>query len=305
MIKKEFTLKINQLDEHDILNIPVIQYIFDNETGYKFLLTGSVHGDEPTSTAALWYLNEEITRITNAKIITIIPCVNILAARANNRLIPIEETDLNRVFPGRIDGNLGERIAAQLAILLAEHDVLIDIHTAGWCTPFILIDTIRDNNFFNKIANWVINADLPVIKEMDSSQAELQGLDKSWSALAVNQNKPSITMELSGLKKLEPKSAKIGAKALITLLNCYNHKNTSSQIDLPHRIEIYSNTSGYFEFFPNPGDQIKEKEILGNIRNIKGEIIEEIISNTNGLLLAAQPISSVFVGSWLITISTL
>src|SRR5207247_10005146 len=80
----------------------------------RVLLTGTLHGDEVTAAACLWQVKERLESSFSPVALTIIPCVNRLAAQASSRIIPNEQVDLNRCFPGRSDGSLGERLAAAL-----------------------------------------------------------------------------------------------------------------------------------------------------------------------------------------------
>jgi predicted deacylase len=273
--------------------------------GTRILITSALHGDEPTSTAALWYLAELLGRESFEGSVTLLPNVNLAGVRLSSRLIPLEETDVNRSFPGRSDGCLSERLAARLVELLAEHDALIDVHTAGWCVPFVLLDVIRDAGLRGGVANWAKTSGLPVIGEMAPALAELQALDRSWSACAISQDKPALTLELTGFHTLDSECAKLGGKVLMELV-----KNASSvsrkpreSFTLPHRLEIYSNHGGLFEAFCKPGAQLKDGETIGVVRSLDGKILENIASKQAGFLLALQPISAVHVGSFLATMA--
>src|SRR5262249_10996048 len=149
---------------------------------------------------------------------TLIPCVNQLAMRASVRQIPLEGSDLNRQFPGRMDRTLGERLAAALVKLLGEHDALIAVHTAGTSTLVILLAHIEDERVAGRVAAWATTSGLPVLGEMPAEQSNLQGLDRSWSAWATRLGKPAVTMELAGFHRLETEAARMGAAALLAML---------------------------------------------------------------------------------------
>ena len=237
--------------------------------------------------------------------VTVLPCVNVLGLRASARLIPLEDTDLNRCFPGRPDGNLAERLAAALVALLECHDVLIDVHTAGWCIPFVLLDQISDRALGARVARWAASASLPVIGEMKADWASLQGLDQSWSAWAITQGKPALTLELAGFHTLDSTCAKLGGDVLMNLVRAAPGL-ISEPADpplLPSRFEVYANSSGLFEAFRKPGDRLLKEETIGVIKSVDGTIRETVRAGQEGLLLALQPISAVHVGSFLATLA--
>lgn len=278
--------------------------------GPKILVTAGMHGDEVTSIGALWYLEKKIERETFKGEVSIIPCVNPSAVKASSRLIPIENSDVNRSFPGRHDGSLAERIADTLVKLMNEYDVLIDVHTAGWCTPFIIVDNTPDKELHNRIIQWVKTTKVIIVGEMGDSEAELQGLDKSWSAWVLSKEKSACTFELPGFHKLEHEFAETGAEDLFTLIKnteivmkTENESILTSDI-LPTRVETYSNTAGIFESIKKPGDLINTGELIGWIKSLKGETSSEVLAKNKGIILALQPISAVQIGSWLVTIAS-
>ena len=63
------------------------------------------------------------------------PLANPLAMQADKRNAPFDQLDLNRAFPGAVDGSYTERLAQILADAgLANIDYVIDLHGGGsWC----------------------------------------------------------------------------------------------------------------------------------------------------------------------------
>lgn len=288
------------------LTLQGMQYRFGSPKNKRILITGGVHGDEPTAIAALWYLIEKLRNesIKNCTV-TIIPCVNELSTMASNRTIPLDGTDLNRCFPGRKDGSHAERLAATLAKVIQNHDALIDVHTAGWCIPFILIDEIRSADLVHRVESWALQAPIPVIGEMPQMEALLQGLDRSWSSYALSIGKPAFTLELSGFHTVESVCAKDGANILWGLLSQFvsMEKSPIKRRPFRKRREIFSETTGIFEAFVSPGMKIQKKGTIGVIRSLSGNVIQEITSEKNGLIIALQPISAVQIGSWVVTVA--
>lgn len=106
-------------------------------SGTRVTLVAGTHGDEgPWSALAM----KELLRHPAAALtgrVRIIPTANALAAEANARNATIDSPnsiDLDGCFPGNAAGSHTERLAAQLAPLIADSDVIIDLHGGGsWC----------------------------------------------------------------------------------------------------------------------------------------------------------------------------
>lgn len=105
--------------------------------GTRVTLIAGTHGDEgPWSALAIKTLLRHPIANLNGRI-RIIPTANALAAEADVRNSTIDSPnpiDLDSVFPGNPQGSHTERLAAHLAPLVADSDVIIDLHGGGsWC----------------------------------------------------------------------------------------------------------------------------------------------------------------------------
>lgn len=304
MNSERFEIAVGRDDAGQSTALVGTRYRF-SDSGPRVLVTGCVHGDEITSTGAIWYLGERLADAAIGGALTLIPCVNQLAARASQRQVPLEGADLNRKFPGRADGSLSERLAAALVSLLGAHDLLIDVHTAGWSSPFVLLDHVADPDLHARIWHWAARSGLPVIDEMPAGQSELQGLDRSWSAWAVRLGKPAVTMELSGFHRMETPAARRGGDALLAMLKAApGVARPAAPVDARIcRHEIHADCGGVFEALTEPGAQASAGQLLGRVRALSGDILQEIHTPLPGLILALEPTSAVHVGSWLATLA--
>jgi predicted deacylase len=99
-------------------------------------LLAGVHGDEgPWGSLAIRYLLEDIENSNLLGSMNIVPVANPLAMEADSRVSPIDNLDLNRVFPGDPKGSHTQRIAAILVEqALNGSDFVYDLHGGGsWC----------------------------------------------------------------------------------------------------------------------------------------------------------------------------
>jgi len=98
-------------------------------------ILGLCHGDEIVGKLVLDYLKNDLpSKIINGRVKLIY--ANLPAEKANKRYIDV---DLNRSFPGKIDGLLEERIAYELRPVISSCSYLLDIHsTSEWDEPFVV-----------------------------------------------------------------------------------------------------------------------------------------------------------------------
>ncbi len=100
------------------------------------LITAGVHGDEgPWGALAIRKLLQNTPSTALSGTLRIVTVANPLAMQADARNAPLDTLDLNRSFPGNVNGSHTERLAATLTTQALEGaEVVIDLHGGGsWC----------------------------------------------------------------------------------------------------------------------------------------------------------------------------
>jgi N-alpha-acetyl-L-2,4-diaminobutyrate deacetylase len=118
------------------LMLPVT--VVRNGEGPVALLTGANHGDEYEGPIALHdlALNLEPQEINGAVII--VPALNYPAFLAGTRTSPIDKANMNRIFPGKPNGTVSEKIADYFnSTLVPMADLVLDFHSGGKTINFL------------------------------------------------------------------------------------------------------------------------------------------------------------------------
>ncbi len=107
------------------------------DSGPLALLIAGTHGDEgPWSALAIGDALQRPADQLRGRL-RVVFTANPLAAAADARNAPVDApncVDLDGCFPGNAQGSHSERIAAALAPLIAECDIVLDLHGGGsWC----------------------------------------------------------------------------------------------------------------------------------------------------------------------------
>lgn len=111
--------------------------VVGSANGPSALLIAGTHGDEgPWSALAIRaFLDQSLDCLRGR--LRVVFTANPLAAQGNSRNAPIDSPnsiDLDGIFPGSSNGSHTERIAAFLAPIVAESDIVLDLHGGGsWC----------------------------------------------------------------------------------------------------------------------------------------------------------------------------
>lgn len=118
MIKKNRTVPDCVVDPKDMKRISIV--------------TG-IHGDELEGQYVCYELQRRINEQKNqlTGIVDIYPAMNPLGIDSITRGIPAFDLDMNRLFPGNIDGNMTEYIAAGIMKDVAGSGCVVDIHASN------------------------------------------------------------------------------------------------------------------------------------------------------------------------------
>ena len=105
--------------------------VVGTQPGPTLLVVGAVHGDEYEGPTAIPRFLAELDATALRGTVIGIPVLNEPAFYNTTRGNPDDQQNLARVFPGRPDGTVTERIAHAATALMARCDAFCDLHAAG------------------------------------------------------------------------------------------------------------------------------------------------------------------------------
>ncbi len=109
-----------------------------NGEGPSAILTGANHGDEYEGPIALQHLANSIDVDKIRGRVIIMPMTNYPAFLGATRVSPIDDLNMNRIFPGQADGSITRLIADYFSrVLLPMCEFVLDIHSGGKTLEFL------------------------------------------------------------------------------------------------------------------------------------------------------------------------
>ena len=201
---------------------------------------------------------------------------------------------MNRIFPGKSDGTVTEKIADYfLNNLVPEADIVLDFHSGGKTLDFIpfaaahfLDDAEQEKACFN--AMRAFNAPYSMaLREIDDV-----GM---YDTAVENAGKVFVSTELGGGGSITARSARIAKKGAVNLLKHAGIMSGAPEVE--PSVEIDSNLPDCFHFSEHEGllepmadlgDPIKKGDVLANIWSTcrTGEPPVEVRSMRDGILAA-------------------
>lgn len=251
------------------LMIPIT--VVGNGDGPTALLTGANHGDEYEGPVALQKLALSLKAEDVSGRVIIIPAMNFPAFKAATRTSPIDTGNLNRLFPGRPDGTITEKIADYFQrYLLPMADYVLDIHAGGKTldfVPFAAVHVLEDKDQQASCVAAMQAFGAPysmMMRELDSV-----GL---YDTAAEEMGKVFVTTELGGGGSSRPATIEIaetGVRNLLIHAGILSGEITRRQtVDLDMtdtNCFITSTGSGLFEMCVDLGATVSQGDVVARI----------------------------------------
>ncbi len=254
----------------------------------------TIHGNELTGQASFWRLRSHLESHGVVGKITIIPVMNPEGFNFNVRGIPQSTADLNRLYPGDPTGSIAERNTAKIWEIARKAEVVVDVHTAGVCIPFILIDPIT-GDLRKRVEDLAYVTGVTVLDEYTPEKYELRKLASSLPGVALKEGIPSFTLELGGFYGIDWKSVEAGFIALKNVLiktgNLEGQLETIESVTVIRergyrREDLTSSKGGIIEHLKSLGDRVTKGDAIAKIRDTYGNVVEEVQAPTNGFIIA-------------------
>ena len=295
-------IPVTQLPGGRSLDIPVI-VINGAEDGPCLWLDGAIHGDEPEGTLACHMIDAELDPTVMRGNVVLVPVLNVPAFEAAQRGNPLDTFtyDLNRIYPGREEGYLTERLAFQHSAWMRDVATFeISIHSGG--AHSYLSETIFTTTQPEAIElAKAMGSDWPLI---------LKNIRPSGTPPAVmyDAGKYGLTVELGGRSATSPlefhRCARTLANGILNVLKHYKVIDGSPayadkwQTGVQHA--LLAPVSGMFVAEPAIGLQkpMQQGNLIARIVDVYGERLADITAPVDGMIFGLRALPNVQTGDW-------
>lgn len=162
-----------------------------NGDGPTVGICAAIHGNEPTGTEIVMDIARMYGSGNFKGRLVLLPVANPLAFEANSRNTPLDDVNLNRVFPGNPGGWFTEHLAHVITHeFLTKVDILIDLH-AGGDRPTVDYVYIRNAEELSRAFGS------PILYRADPAKV---GTVFEGTSVTITEERgiPSVTVELGG-----------------------------------------------------------------------------------------------------------
>jgi predicted deacylase len=299
-VSGELTVAAGPGDEGTIIPYTVIH---GAKPGPVLALIAGTHGQEYPPILALQRLRTAIDPYALSGTVLMVHVANMPSYLKRTIYYgPTDGKNLNRVFPGKKDGTLSDRIAAVLTAEIIDRAThLVDIHCGDgneWLRPYVYWETTGTPEVTAVGRQMVLAFGMDHII-IDTSRPTDPKTSTYLSNTAITRGKPAFTAESGGWAgTAEADIARVerGVAGLLKLLKMRSTgpNPVGQPIWLGRNEVLRSKFTGIFYPAVEPGVTVAEGTLIGRVTDFFGKTLEEIRSPFAGEVLyvvATPPIS--------------
>lgn len=255
-------------------------------------IMGSLRGNEVQQIYVCSQIVKELTAlekkgaIKEGKKITVIPCANPRSINTEKRFWPIDNTDINRMFPGYDLGETTQRIAAGLFEKIKDYKYGIQFtsfYMPGRFMPHIrMMSTGRENTEQARLFG------LPYVVRRRVRPYDTTTLNYNWQIWDTD----AYSVYTATTSVIDEQSAKQGTRSVLHFLksigvidantNAGYHSKVLWDTDM---VNIRNKMSGIYRPVLQAGQQTEAGDLLAQIIDpYTGEVTEKIIAPCSGMI---------------------
>jgi predicted deacylase len=254
-------------------------------------LTAAVHGNEINGIRTIHHLFERIDPAELAGTVVGVTVVNVPAYLRNKRRFP-DATDLNRIMPGRENGNESQIYAARFdREVLARFQYLIDLHTAS----------------FGRVNSLYVRADLTDPQAATLARAigadiivHNAGSDGTVRASAANRGITAITVEIGDPQVLDRgkiRTSRIGIRDVLENLGMVpqDHQQASRHaVECGQSYWLHTDTGGLLEVLPEVTARVEAGAPIAHLFDPWGRRLRTYHAPESGIVIgrSSNPVAT-------------
>ncbi len=268
-------------------------------TGFKFgsgekaiCVVGAMRGNEIQQMYVCSQLVKRLKEleregsICSGKEIMIVPCVNYYSMNIGKRFWTMDNTDINRMFPGYDLGETTQRIADGLFKEIQGYTYGVQLASFYQQGDFLPHVKLMETGFTDH--NDMIDFGLPYAFVRTPRPYDTTTLNYNWQVWETK----AFSVYTNATDHIDEVSAKIAVDAVIRFMvkrGIIKTKVTGGSVteivDERGLIQIHSPCAGICKSNVRPGDEIRKGDLLCEIIDpLEGEVISRIFAPVNGIV---------------------
>jgi predicted deacylase len=295
-------LSVGETRDGSEVGLPVA--VINGATDGKTLYVQAVSdGDELNGLGVVQQLVPRLDPTQIAGEIRIVGIANWYGFQIAEHRNPIDDTKLNRAYPGDENGTASERIAAATFSAAVDADLALDMHQGSTSR---MIDEVR----VRCGRRHRLHRDcLDLAKTFDAGHVlDQKGPDGQLARALPDEGVPVIDPELGGSVGWDEESIRLGVRGTMNVLTAYGFLDGSVTAGEQTRAGSFdqygSPAGGLVDFHAELGEEVSRGDTLFEVTDAFGTVEETVTADGDGLFWRSRRLPQVATGEYVCSVGT-
>lgn len=272
-------------------------------TGYRFgkgektcCIIGSLRGDEIQQLYMCGQLVKALSAIekkgdfAHDREVLVIPSLNSYSTNIGRRFWCLDNTDINRMFPGDTEGETTQRIAASVFEEITQYKY--GVQFASFYIPGVFIPHVRMMKTCKENTSLANLFGLQYVVLRTPIAMDRTTLNFNWQVSGT----AAFSVYTNATENIDEDSAELGVSAVLRFLSrmgvikyrCHGGY-MGTIINEDDMMSVKSGSAGIFRGVRSVGDEVRRGDVLAQIIHpYEGEVVSEITAPSDGIVFFAH-----------------
>jgi len=295
-------LEIGETRDGTTVGLPcaVVEGASDGQTLY---VQAASDGDELNGIGVLNRVIPQVDPAVLSGTVLAVGIVNYHGFQIAEHRNPIDDTKMNRAYPGNESGTSSERIAAVTFAAAKRADLILDLHQGSTSQ---MIDEVRVRCGRR---HRLHDECLGLAKTFGCGYVfDQKGPNGQLARVAPDEGIPTVDPELGGCIGWDGESIDIGVRGMFNVLREYGFLEgtvSKSRQTRARGFDQYgSPAGGLIQFEAELGERIKTGDVLFEVTDIFGELKARITADNDGVFWRSRRLPQVATGEYVCSVGT-
>lgn len=282
------------------LPVAVINGEYDGDTLY---VQAASDGDELNGVGVVSRFVPQLDPAELSGAVLVTGITNVHAFQVAEHRNPIDDTKLNRAYPGDDRGSSSERIAHATFEAATRADMVIDLHQGSTSRMIneVRVRCGRHHRLHRKC--------LELAKVFDCGHIlDQKGPEGQLARAAPDEGVPTIDPELGGCVGWDEESIEYGVTGLFNVLRHYGYLDGDHQPEPQTRAHAFDRygapSGGLVDYAVELGEEVSRGETLFRVIDSFGQVKAEISADNDGIFWRSRRLPQVATGEYVCSVGT-
>ncbi|MDY6817543.1 MAG: succinylglutamate desuccinylase/aspartoacylase family protein [Halobacteriales archaeon] len=295
-------LDVGETRDGSPFGLPVA-VIEGDQDGPTLYIQAVSDGDELNGLGVVQRLVPRLDPDTLAGTVLIVGIVNYHAFQIAEHRNPIDNTKMNRAYPGEPAGTSSERIAHATFQAATQADYVLDLHQGS--TSRMLNETRVRCGRHHRLHDDC----LELAKVFDCGYVlDQKGPDGQLARAAPDEDVPTIDPELGGAVGWDEESIQYGLEGVMNVLQYYGFLDGEVDPGTQTRAKGFerhnSPTGGLIDYRFELGDRVQRGDVLFEVTDVFGGNKADVTAKEGGIFWRSRRLPQVATGEYVCSIAT-